>query len=102
CTHRGAFWTAIVTAPGLGFRTMHAVLAVAVAVAALLAAAPGGAPDSRQSSQQIKLASPGLGAVNLKKERVDFFADHFAQELINRGIRVITAKEVGAVLGLAR
>src|ERR1043165_1255027 len=63
---------------------------------------PKAASAPRVEAKQIKLASPGLDAVNLKKDRVDFFADHFAQELSNRGIRVITAQEVSAVLGLAR
>lgn len=76
---------------------MHVALA-----AVTLAAALGAAPDARPDGKQIKLASPGLTAVNLKKDRVEFFADHFAQEMNNRGVRVITAQEVSAVLGLAR
>ncbi|HEY8211284.1 MAG TPA: hypothetical protein VIG99_27560, partial [Myxococcaceae bacterium] len=76
---------------------MHVALA-----AVTLAAALGAAPDAGSDGKQIKLASPGLTAVNLKKDRAEFFANHFAQEMNNRGIRVITAQEVNAVLGLAR
>jgi hypothetical protein len=77
---------------------MHGLLA-AVTLAAAMGAA---APDAKPEGKQIKLASPGLTPVNLKKDRVEFFANHFAQEMNNRGIRVITAQEVSAVLGLAR
>lgn len=68
----------------------------AVTLAAVLGAAPEG------DSKQPKLAAPGLTGVNLKKDRVEFFSNHFAQEMNNRGVRVITAQEVNAVLGLAR
>jgi len=68
------------------------------ALAAALGAAPAGGGDARQ----IKLAAPGLTGVNLTRERVEFFSNHFAQEMNNRGIRVITAQEVNAVIGLAR
>lgn len=69
-------------------------------LALAMAAALGAAPEPE--SKQVKLASPGISGVNLPKERADFFADHFAQELNNRAVRVITAKEVNAILGLAR
>src|SRR4051812_29038703 len=78
---------------------MHGLLAAVTLAAAAMGAA---APDAKSDGKQIKLASPGLTAVNLKKDRVEFFANHFAQEMNNRGVRVITAQEVSAVLGLAR
>lgn len=71
-----------------------------ILAALTLAAALGAAPEG--DSRQPKLAAPGLTGVNLKKDRVEFFSNHFAQEMNNRGVRVITAQEVNAVLGLAR
>jgi len=82
---------------------MCSVLAVATLAAALGAApAPATGAGAKPDSRQIKLASPGLTAVNLRKDRADFFAGHFAQALGNRGVRVVTAQEVNAILGLAR
>ena len=70
--------------------------------AVVVAAALGADPAPPGNAKQIKLAAPGLTGVNLKKDRVDFFSNHFAQEMNNRGVRVITAQEVNAVIGLAR
>src|SRR6185295_7698501 len=69
--------------------------------AVVVAAALGADPAPPGNAKQIKLAAPGLTGVNLKKDRVDFFSNHFAQEMNNRGVRVITAQEVNAVSGLA-
>src|SRR5262245_42583284 len=71
-------------------------------LAALALAMALGADPPPADAKQPKLAAPGLTGVNLKKDRVEFFSNHFAQEMNNRGIRVITAQEVSAVLGMAR
>jgi hypothetical protein len=68
----------------------------------LLALAAGAAPPKRAKDQTVKLAAPGLQAVNLPREKAEAFMEHFNHQLTERQIRVITAKEVNAVLGLAR
>jgi hypothetical protein len=68
----------------------------------LLALAASATPAKSPKDQTVKLAAPGLQAVNLPKEKAEAFMEHFNHQLTERRIRVITAKEVNAVLGLAR
>lgn len=69
--------------------------------------APAPAPAQPQPSQSpekriLKLASPGLTSVNLDHNVAVFYSDHFAQQLALGGLRVITASEMSALLGLER
>ena len=51
----------------------------------------------------LKLAAPGLSGVNVSAEEADFFNEYFAEKLSARGgIKITTASEVRAVLGLER
>jgi hypothetical protein len=63
-----------------------------VALIALLAV-PAGA---------LKLAAPGLQSANVKPEVATFCNDHLGHELNERGIRVVSPSEIGAVLGVER
>lgn len=50
----------------------------------------------------VKLASPGLTGVNVNKDVATFYSDHLAQQLVTEGLRVITATEIGGLLGMER
>lgn len=50
----------------------------------------------------VRLASPGLRAVNIKEDEVMFYSDHFAQQLTLKGIPVVTNSEIAQLLGLER
>lgn len=65
-------------------------------VVAVLASAPSPA------AEPVKLASPGYTAVNVDDKLATFLADHFAQQLSVQGFRVLTATEIGALIGLER
>lgn len=52
--------------------------------------------------QPVKLAAPGLSAVNVSPEVGAFFSEHLVQQLALRGLRVVSASEIGAILGLER
>lgn len=51
---------------------------------------------------QVKLVSTGFSVLNLSKETGEFYANHLAQQLDLAGLRVVTAQEVAAVIGLER
>jgi hypothetical protein len=70
-------------------------LAMALAVAL-------GASSAGQSPEPVKLALPKLQSVNLTADQLDAFTDFLAKRLTERTIRVITAKEVANILGMAR
>src|SRR5688572_28544270 len=50
----------------------------------------------------IKVAHPGVGWVNIQPQVGEFYSDHFAQQLNLAGVRVVSAKEISAVIGLER
>lgn len=60
--------------------------------AALIAAAPG----------PVKLGSPGFKGVGVPQDKVDFFAEHFAQALTRDGLKVITPAEIKQLISLER
>jgi hypothetical protein len=62
--------------------------------AGLLAAAP---------TPPVRLAAPGLSAVNLDDKSAAFYLDYFAQQLsAGGGVQVITQSEVTGLIGLER
>lgn len=50
----------------------------------------------------MKLASPGFSSLNLSREATSYYSDFFAQQLTQEGVRVVTASEVQAVIGIER
>jgi hypothetical protein len=50
----------------------------------------------------VTLAAPGFQTVNVAPELATFLNDHFAQQLTLGGLRVITGREIGALVGLER
>lgn len=50
----------------------------------------------------LKLAFPGLNAVNLSKEEAALYAEVVAQKLTARHLEVLTARDLEAVMGLER
>ena len=69
-------------------------MAMSLLAAGILAATSATAP--------LKLASPGLTLVDVPADTGAFYSDHLAQKLSLRGIRVVTPKEIQALLGLER
>lgn len=53
-------------------------------------------------AQAPKLAAPAWDAVEVTPEKAQFFALHLASALRNRGLSVITAQDIAAVLGVER
>src|SRR5258706_13451991 len=64
-----------------------------VVVAVALAAKPA-AP--------VKLAAPRLSGCNVNPGELEFFTEHFAQQLTLSGLQVTTAKQISSLLGLER
>ncbi|HYV50126.1 MAG TPA: hypothetical protein VFA20_34960 [Myxococcaceae bacterium] len=62
-------------------------------VAAALAAKPAG---------PVKLAAPGLSGFNVNQAELEFFTEHFAQQLNLQGLQVTTAKQISSLLGMER
>ena len=62
----------------------------------LLAAAPGAPPPPPV------LASPDFQTVNVPADVARFANEHLAQELTARGLRVVTARDINALLGMER
>jgi len=62
-------------------------------VAAALAAKPAG---------PVRLAAPGLSGFNVNQAELEFFTEHFAQQLNLQGLQVTTAKQISSLLGLER
>ncbi|MBK7862883.1 MAG: hypothetical protein IPJ65_30595 [Archangiaceae bacterium] len=50
----------------------------------------------------VKVAAPGLNAVNLDPKVVEFYGEHLAQQLGFAGVGVVTQREMAQVLGLER
>lgn len=67
---------------------------LALVAAALLAAAPMSAP--------VQVAAPGLNLVNISREQGDFYNQHLAQKLGNRGVHVVTRREIEMLLSIER
>lgn len=63
-------------------------------------------PDAAQvEQQQLKLAAPGLEAVDLDPKKAEFLNNFFAEQLgkkTDERVRVITQSEVAALIGLER
>ncbi|MFZ5446139.1 MAG: hypothetical protein ACOZQL_39495 [Myxococcota bacterium] len=57
---------------------------------------------ARSPAGQFKLAAPGLQSVKIAPESVTFFNDHLTQRLLERGVSVISNRDVQTVLGLER
>lgn len=72
------------------------MLLVSLNTLVLLAAAP------TPPVPQLRLASPGLSATNVKPELGALLSEHVAQQLKLAGAEVVTPKEIGALLGLER
>src|SRR2546430_2430818 len=51
---------------------------------------------------KLKLALPGFSGVGVSQEFLRFASEHFAQELGNEGLSVITEREISTLLGLER
>ncbi len=49
-----------------------------------------------------RLTAPGFSGVNVDAKTLTFLSDHLAQQLTQAGLRVVTASELAAVLGLER
>lgn len=49
-----------------------------------------------------KLAATRVNLLGLPAERADFYTDHFADRLAERGISVITPREIASLIGLER
>lgn len=53
-------------------------------------------------AQPVRLAAPGLNGINLDEAIVEFYSEHFAQQLALRGVSVVTAAEIATLIGLER
>lgn len=51
----------------------------------------------------VKLASPGLGAVDISAQKAEFFSEYLGQQIVELGgSRIISASDVQALLGIER
>lgn len=50
----------------------------------------------------LRLAIPGLQGVNVSGDALSFYSEHLAQNLRAPGLNVVTAREIGTLLGLER
>lgn len=50
----------------------------------------------------LQIAVPGLSVVNLPSKSAEFFSEHLAQELGAAGARVVSSRQITAVLGIDR
>ena len=50
----------------------------------------------------VKLASPGLTLVDVDPAKGGFFSERLATAMVSDGLRVLTTREIGALLGLER
>ncbi len=48
------------------------------------------------------IAAPGLNGVGFEQAKTDFFGEHLAQELRSAGVKIVTNKEIAALLGMER
>lgn len=67
--------------------------ALALLVASTVAAAP---------TEPVKLGSLGLTGLGVPADKLQYYSDHFAQQLSVRGLRVVTQSELAALVGLER
>lgn len=67
-----------------------------IILAVLCVSLPAAAAD------EIRLAAPGFNVVNVDEKLGAFVADHFGQRLSLQGLRVISAAEVQALVGVER
>ncbi|MBX7116503.1 MAG: hypothetical protein K1X64_19415 [Myxococcaceae bacterium] len=57
---------------------------------------------SGSSETPVKIAAVGLSALNMPDKAAEFYTDHLNQQLTLRGAQVMSAKELGALIGLER
>lgn len=57
---------------------------------------------SDKPEKQLSLALPGLSVVRLNKGEGAIYTEQLAQALVRANVRVITARDIGAMLGLDR
>jgi hypothetical protein len=57
---------------------------------------------SANAVQPVKLAAPGMAAVNMPEDVGSFYSDHFAHAMTLEGIRVVTARQIQTLLGYER
>ncbi|MDQ3265138.1 MAG: hypothetical protein M3Y59_16020 [Myxococcota bacterium] len=53
-------------------------------------------------TEPLKIAAPGLTAVGLTAELSGYYAEHLAQKLAFQGLRIVTAREIQALVGHER
>ena len=61
-----------------------------------------GKGTSKQDRITIKIASPGLGVVNIEARSGEFYGEHVAQQLKLAGLEVVTNREIASLLGMER
>lgn len=66
------------------------------------APAPAAAAPKPVTQKPLRLAAPGLNAVNVDVRVATFVSEHFAQELAAAGVAVVTAGEIASLIGLER
>lgn len=57
-------------------------------------------PPQEAPSEQLRIAAPGLTVVGIPESASAFYTEHVAQQLTFAGARVVTQKELQALLGL--
>lgn len=60
------------------------------------------AAEASASAPALRIVAPGLRVTNLKANLARDFNEHLAQQLVARGIAVVTASDMEAVIGLER
>ncbi|MCI0573831.1 MAG: hypothetical protein L0Y66_24105, partial [Myxococcaceae bacterium] len=92
-------WAAAL-APSRPARSTRAAPKPAPAPPPTLPVTPAARPvPPARSEEPIKLAAVGLSAVNVPARVADFYTEHFAQQMVGWGTRVITPKEVQTLIG---
>lgn len=74
-------------------------LAVSTALALTLLATE---PSQEAPPEQLRIAAPGLTGVGIPEATATFYTEYLAQQLAFAGARVVTQKELQALLGLNR
>jgi hypothetical protein len=59
-------------------------------------------PSQEAPPEQLRIAAPGLTGVGIPETAAAFYTEHLAQQLSFAGARVVTQKELQALLGLNR
>lgn len=80
---------------------MSGFIIPAIAVGLVLGADPAPATEAKKGNY-LKLAAPPFSAVNMDEKVATFFSEHFAGALVQRGLMVLTASEINALIGVER